>query len=321
MKYTEFKKCTEEGKEFSTYLLVGEDAYFRRCGLSLLQKTFLSEPSLNLANFNGDADIQDIVASLSAYPFMSAKRLTVVREFYPKQDALKGGLKAYFEAPVDQSVFVIINQKSCDVFKKFSSICEVDCGKADASLIVRWIRAESNKFGVNIDGEIASLLCEYCLSDMSRIEKETKKLADYVGSGGRVTKAELELLVPRDNEYKIYEMTDYISRKQFQLALSVIDDMTSKGEPPQRILTSIYNYFRRLLHSAISGKTAVELARVFGIKEYPAKKLKEQSDKFKKRSLKNAVDLLEDLDYKIKSGLIDADEAMWLAVFSIMTDK
>lgn len=321
MKYTEFKKITQEGKEFSTYVLAGEDAYFRERGLALIKKTFLSEPSLNLANFNGDADVGEIVVSLNSYPFMSKKRVTVVREFYPKQEALKGGLKEYFSTPSTHSVLIIINQKSHDVFKKFESVCEVDCGKAETPLLVKWIQAEVKKFNVIVSYQVANLLVEFCLSDMSRIEKETYKLIDYVGVGNEITEIDVKNLVAKDNEYKIYEMTDYISRKQFDLALSVIDDMGSKGEPPQRILTAVYNYYRRLLHSAISGKTHLELAKSFGIKEYPAKKLKEQAEKFKKRSLKSAVDLLEDTDYRIKSGLIEADRAMWLAVFKIMTEN
>ena len=97
--------------------------------------------------------------------------------------------------------------------------------------------------------------------------------------------------------------------------------MLGKGETSQRILVAVYNYFRRLLHVAISDMSASDVAVSLGIKEFAVRKAKEQSEKFKKRSLKNTVDLLCDADYKIKSGLIDADESMWLTVFKIMTDN
>ena len=115
-------------------------------------------------------------------------------------------------------------------------------------------------------------------------------------------------------------MTDYIGKKKFDSALSVISDMLSKGETPQRIILSVYNYFRRLLLSAISGKTPAQLAECFGIKEFAAAKTREQAKMFRMRSLKKAVDALIDADYKIKSGTADADETMWITVFSIMTD-
>ena len=155
MKYVDFKKITEEGQEYSTYLFVGEDAYFRERGLSLLKNLFLSEPSLNLATFDGDNfDLAEMLASLNAYPFMSRKRVTVCRDFYPKQEVFKSGLKEFLEAPVGDGVLIIVNDKadkSCDQFKKYSSVCYVECDKADANLITRWIKGECAKLQVAID--------------------------------------------------------------------------------------------------------------------------------------------------------------------------
>lgn len=325
MKYLDFKKKAEEGQEFSAYIFVGEDAYFRSRGVALLKDAYLSEPSLNLATFDGDNfDFSEMLASLNAYPFMSKKRFTVCREYYPKQEAFKGGLKDFLEAPVGDGVLVIVNEKSdkaLEPFKKYPSVCFIECDKQDPTLVARWIKGECTSNQVVIDLETAKLLCEYCLADMTRIERETAKLIDFVGKGGTITADTLDELVARDTEYKIYEMTDYIGKKQFDKAIAVITDMLGKGEPAQRIIISVYNYYRRLLHAAISGKTDLELAVAFNIKEFAAKKLKEQANRFKKRSLKKAVDLLADADYKIKSGLIGQDEAMWLSIFNIMTEK
>jgi hypothetical protein len=213
---------------------------------------------------------------------LSRKRLTVVREFYPKQEVFKNGLKGYLENPSEVGVLAILNEKPCEALKKFSSVCVVDCKKADPTLLVKWIKAECSRDGVNIDGEAAKTLAEYCLSDMTRIENETHKLMAYVGNGGLVTVKEVNDMVAKDTEHKIYEMTDFIAKKKFDQALDVIRDMMSKGETAQRILASVYNYFRRLLHAGISGKTPAELAEGLGIKEYPAKKLIEQSHTRKK---------------------------------------
>ncbi|MBE7083271.1 MAG: DNA polymerase III subunit delta [Clostridiales bacterium] len=320
LKYTEFKLALGEGKSFPVYLLEGEDAFFKERGLSLLVNKFVSEPNLNLVTLPSDCSCDELITSLNGYPFMSEKRMTVIRDFYPKQDFFKGGLNNYLENPSDYSVLVIINDKTLDAFKKFDCVCVVECNKAEMPLLVRWIKGECAKNSVTIDAETASVLAEYCSSDMTRIETETNKLCCYVGEGGAITKTEIDEMVSRDTDYKIYEMTDYIAKKQFDLALFVIKDMLSKGESAQMIITSVYNYFRRLLHASISNMTATELAKCFSIKEYPAKKLLEQSAKFKKRALKSAVDTLTDADYRIKSGRNDADEMMWYSVFKIMTD-
>lgn len=318
MKFTEFKNGMADGKAFAVYLFEGEDAYFRERGMLLLKNKYVSEPDLNFVTLDGGFSAGELISSLEGYPFMSEKRMTVVREFYPKQDFFKSGLKAYLEDPFSQSILAILNEKPCDALKKFGSVCVVDCAKADTALLVKWIKAECARCDVVIQAETAKILSEYCLSDMTRIETETAKLIAYVGAGQEITKNDVDTMVARETESKIYEMTDYIGKKQFDKALSVIKEMLFKGETEQRLIISIYNYYRRLLHAAISDLSTEEIAKVFGVKEFAIRKTKEQASMFKKRALKSAVDALADADYRIKSGLCDADDMMFLTIFKIM---
>lgn len=321
MKYLEFKNGLQDGKSYSVYLFEGEDAYFRERGMNLLKNKFVSEPDLNLVYLDSDCGVGELIASLEGYPFMSQKRMTVLREFYPKQEFFKSGLKKYLENPSSECILAVLNEKPCDALKKFDSVAVVDCKKADTALLIKWIKAECQNANVNIDGETAKMISTFCLSDMTRIETETNKLISYVGKGNTVTAKDVEEMVARDVEYKIYEMTDYIAKKQFEKALTVIKDMMAKGETAQRILVSVYNYFRRLLHAAISDMTDSELEKAFGVKEAAVVKIKQQARMFKKRSLKSAVDALAEADYRIKCGLNDADEKMYSTIFKIMTDK
>ena len=321
LSYTEFKNKLANGEESLVYLFEGEDAYFRERGLFLLKNEFVSEPEINCVVLPSDVNVESLLTSLNGYPFMSAKRMTVLREFYPKQDMLKKGLKDYIETPNPQGLLVILNEKPCESIKKLSNVCVVDCKKADIGLLVKWIKAECLRANVMVDAETARTLADFCLSDMTRIDVETKKLIAFVGDGGTLTIKDVESMVAKDTDHKTYEMTNYIAQKKFDLALDVIYDMLSKGETGQRILSSVYNYFRRLLHASISGKTASQLASMLGISEYPAKKLIEQAKLFKVKSLKKAVDRLIDSDFKIKSGKADVDNEMWLTVFAIMTEK
>ncbi len=321
MKYLEFKNGLEQGLEYAVYLFEGEDAYFREKGLELIKNKFVSEPSLNYVRFDGAGiNLKELYASLTAYPFLSKKRLTVVREFYPDKNAVNGILKDFFDNPPTDGIFVVLNEKPCETLKKTPTVCVVECKKADVSVLVRWMRGECAKYGVSIDGEAAQKVAEYCLSDMTRIENEINKLTCYVGVGGRVTVSAVDELVSKDTEYKIYEMTDYIGKKRHDEALAVVKEMLSKGETPQRLLLGIYNYFRRLLHVAIANGTDEEKSKMLGVKEYAVKKAKEQAKLFNVRKIKKAVDMLSDFDFKIKSGTADMTDALWLSVFSIMSE-
>ncbi len=321
MKYLEFKNGLKNGDEYAVYLFEGEDAYFSENGVSLIKNEFVNQPELNFITLPSESSVEEIVASLEGYPFMSKKRMVLIREFYPKQEQINKVLKPYLENPFEMAVLVIVNQKPLEQLAKFSSVCVVDCSKADTALLIKWIRAESSRSNVNIDGETAKMLAEFCLSDMTRIKTETHKLISFVGENGTITAQTVKQMVAQDLEYKIYELTDYIAKKDFMKALSIIKDMSAKGEPASRIISYVYNYFRRLLHISISDMEQGQIAKAFGVKEYAISRMKQQASLFKKRALKSAVDGLSDADYKIKSGLCEADDLMYLTIFKIMTDK
>ena len=321
MKYIEFKNELENGKEYVIYLFEGEDAFFRESGVSLLKSKFIDQPELNLVNLDAECNVEQLISSLEGYPFMSKKRMTLIREFYPKQEFFTNAFKNYLDNPFLESILVVVNEKSCDTLKKYKSVCLVECGKADTVLLIKWIKAHCSLANVNIDADSAKTLSEFCLSDMTRIKAETDKLISYVGNGGNISLQDVKEMVEQDMEYKIYELTDCVAKKNFLSAMSIIKDMTNKGEPAQRILSYIYNYFRRLLHVAISDMQESEMAKAFNVKEYAITKMKQHAKMFKKRALKNAVDALCDADYKTKNGTFDADDYAYLTIFKVMTEN
>ena len=321
MQFTELKKSLETGEVFPVYILEGEDAYFRALSLETLKSALIKEPTLNVATFDGAGfDMGEALASLTSMPFFSDYRMTVIKEFYPKADAIRGGLKEFLETPVKGSLLVIVNEKPHDALKKFNSVCVVSCGTAEISVIARWIKATAGAASVKAEDSVCRIIAEYCLSDMTRVKNETEKLIAYVGENGEITKQAVDLLVYRDAEYKIYEMTDFIAKKKFDSAISVIEDMLAKGDTEAKIIAAIYNYFRRLLFVAISDKSNAQTAALLGIKEFAVKKAKEQAAAFKVRALKNAVDRLSDADYAVKSGKMNADDLLWINVFKIMSE-
>ena len=207
LKFIEFEHELNDGKEFSVYILTGDDAFYRERGLSLLKDKFLSEPSLNLVKFDGKtSDEKEIFASLSMYPFMSRKRITYVEEFYPAKDALLS-LKEYLKKPSDFGVLIISNQKDFAGVKNLTEACVVECAKADILTVVGWIREKCKQIDVQIEYETAKRIAEYCLCDMTKVSNEIEKLLSYAIDDKQITNDTVEFLVSRDTDYKIYEMT------------------------------------------------------------------------------------------------------------------
>ena len=88
MKFTELKNFISHGGS-GIYLLQGEDAYFLSRAEEMLKKAYVQFPELNFSSFDGDelkgANIKKLTDALSAFPFMSEKRVVKVSGFYPSE--------------------------------------------------------------------------------------------------------------------------------------------------------------------------------------------------------------------------------------------
>ena len=67
--------------------------------------------------------------------------------------------------------------------------------------------------------------------------------------------------------------------------------------------------------------TLIRIVMLIITDQSAVRKTKDQAEMFKKRALKSAVDMLTDVDYKIKRGILEANDAMWLSIFKIMLEN
>lgn len=322
MRIEELKKSFAD-KVYPIYLVEGEDAYFRELAVKHLQEKFLSAPELNLNTFEGGfakSNPTEMIEALMQYPFMSEKRVVLVRDYHPTATDLKNKeLDGYFKNPVDTSLLIIINSTSCETLKKYDSVCVVDCGKSDINLLIKYIQVTLKRSGLIITTQNAKLLCEYCKMEMTRISGEVEKLCAYCHGLAEVTQEDIEQLTTKETDFQIYEMTENVCLKRYDKAYEILDDMLSKSADYQRLFSSLYYHFRRLFFCAVSDKKPSELAKQLGIKEFAVKKSIEQAKRFTIKKLKQTVDMFEEYDAQFKSGKISVQSALTLSVGKIMS--
>lgn len=323
MKFSELKKSLAQGLQ-AVYLIEGEDAFLRENALRLIKERGLSEPDLNLTNLSGQeikADPESFLTAVQSYPFMSEKRYVVVRDYCPTASELKNKvIKRVFSEPIDTTVIVIVNSEKCEALKKIDFITVVDCAKADASLINSFIRNKALKSGVIISESAMNLLCEYCSMDLTRINGEVDKLLSFVGDKEEISSEHVELLVNKDTDFQVYEFTEAVANKNFDKSFEILSDLAQKNQDKQRLFISIYYHFRRLLHACLSKGTIKELSESLGVKEFVAKKSREQAGKFKAKRLKQICDKLSFYDGAFKSGELSVDTALFNSVLSAMME-
>ena len=325
VKFTALKGAIARGEIQSIYLLEGEDAFFRTRARTMIEQAVLSNPELNSSSFEGGAlkgnGIDHLLSAVTALPFLSDRRVVFVRDWYPTASDLKQKqLANYFATPEPLSVLIISNEKKCEPLKKIPSVTVVDCAHGELSVLTAWVKNEGVAAGLTVTDTAARTLCEFCLSDMTRISTETQKLILYAKDKTQITEEDVKLLVVPDSEYKVYEMTEHVASKRYDEACQVLAELTSKNESKQKMFVALYSHFRRLLHVSLSTDGDGAIAEMLGVKEYAVKVARRQAQKFSKKSLKAAVDKLTELDVGFKSGKLTIESALQLAVFGLMVD-
>lgn len=320
MKYVDFKKFTDENGAQPIYFFEGEEGYFREKGEALLKARFLQEPALDYASFDGSdlkgEKLKTLIEAASCFPFVSQKRFVRVTEFYPTEKEYDGYLKAFFENPPSECLLFIVNsakgKAGTAALAKKPNVTFVDCGRSDEETIKRWIYVTCKRAGVYADGIVCGKLASYCVNDMSRIAKETEKLLTYCEAEGldKWTDELVDALVFPDSDYKIYELANALARKNYAAYMKIVKDLSTRGFNEATLLSSLVGYFKNLYETSLCQGSDREVAATLGIKEYAAKKNREQAAKFSKTELLETYTAVYEAVSGLKGGLLTPSGAM-----------
>lgn len=331
MKYVEFKKFTDDNGARPIYLFEGEEVYFREKGEALLRARFLQEPTLDFVAFDGNAlkgdKMRALGEALSCFPFVSEKRVVRVTEFYPTEKEYETYLKALFENPPADGMLIILNSSKGKLgtaaLAKKPNVTFVDCSRSDEETIKKWIYITCKRAGVYADGITCGKLATYCVFDMSRIAKETEKLLGYCEATGqaRLTDEIVDSLVYPDTEYKIFELTDALARKNYSAYMKIVNDLSTRGYNETALLSSLAGYFKKLYDTANCKGSDREVALALGMKEFVVKKHREQAAKFSKTGLLALYEAVYAAISGIKCGELTPSAALKTVTAKLFFEK
>lgn len=143
---------------------------------------------------------------------------------------------------------------------------------------------------------------------MQDLINEIRKLIEYAGEGGTINKADIDLLCTKQTQAIIFNLTDYLGKKQIKLALEELNNLLYNKEPIQKILITLYNHFKKLYFTKIAERYKLDIAKDLNLKPnqlFLVNKYKMQAKSFTDLEISNIIKELIDLDYNYKIGKID----------------
>ena len=309
----------------SLYLLYGQETYLLEDFIKKIKKSFdkLVE-GINYIKID-ETNINQLISNIETPCFGFDRKLIMVKEanIFKKEgkrkntatSAISDKIAEYISNNIDNvkqdNVIVFIEtevekNKLYKVIEEFGKVVNFEPEKLPS--LIKRIRAISSAYKVEISDYDAQYLVECCGTNLQDIINELRKLIEYAGQGGKITKQDIDSLTIKQIDSVIFDLTDNLGKKDIKKAMDVFYNLIYQKEPVQRILITLYNHFKKLYFVKCCLSNNENIAESLKLKPnqtFLVNKYRTQSGYFKELELRKILEELSDLDYNYKIGLID----------------
>ena len=306
----------------SIYLLYGEEKFLLDNCLKKIKKKFGELlQGINYVIID-ETLIDDLIYNIESPAFGYDNKLIIVKNsgLFKKDGRKKQGtpiqekIASYINENTLIDVVVVFIEDSADKNNVFDAISKkgivVEFTELNESALVKKLKQIANLYKVNISEQDLKYFIEVSGTNMQFLINEIRKLIEFAGPNGTITKNSIDKLSIKQIDSVIFDLTDNLGNKQISKALNVLDDLIYNKEPLQKILVTLYNHFKKLYLCSLAIKLNKDIATSIGLKPnqtFLVNKYKRSLTYFKESELRAILDELLNLDYNSKNGKIDLE--------------
>ena len=258
-----------------------------------------------------------ILNAAQSPPFMTARRVVVVRDYEQIPATEVAPLVAYLADPLDSTALVFVGGGG-RVPKALGDALKAAGAETvgpDSEKTVDVLAQAAGAAGLKLDAEASKLVATHLGEDAGRVGGLVDLLAGTYGPGAKLGADEVEAYLGEVGSVPVWQLTNRIEDGDVAAALATLHRMltaTTGREPkpmhPLQVMGLLHSRYKKLLRLDDPGIATVDQAHAaLGGKgsSFPAKKGLEAARALGTDGLRRAIDLLHqaDLDLKGASGL------------------
>ncbi len=297
-----------------TITLVGENTYLLRKELSKIISDFEQEyGDLAIERFSGEiASFEQIFSAITNPPFLTSKKLVVVEEISSVKD-INTRFEELLSQSQDQIEVVLVSEKldkRSALFKYLKKHTDYkEFANMPANNISGWAKSEVLARGGSIDGRSASVLVEYVGANQQKLSNEIDKLLQY---NSKISVDSINLLSVKQPSTTMFQLLDALFAKDVKLMMSLYDDQRRQQVEPITILSMVLwqLHILAVVKTAPKGKSSEQIAKDAGIHSFVVQKSVNIARKMSLAHLKKFISDVVDLEVKLKTQTVDADDAV-----------
>ena len=321
-------------------VLSGDDiGQFEWMKEQLLKKVGYDSSDLNYSYFDmKETAYSEVELDLVSLPFFADEKIVILDHFVDVTTAKKRYLtddelqsfEGYLSAPLETTRLIVIAEGELDSKRRIVKLLKRDAQLLEATeLKEQELRAhfaeEIKSLGLAIDSQAFDQLLIKSGFDFSEIQKNLEFLKTYKGASS-ITITDIEEAILKTLQDNLFDLIQMILKKQIDSARSLVKDLRLQGEDEIKLLAILLSQFRiytqvKLLKQ--EGRTESQI--VSDLSELTGRKVNPYQVKFALRDsrgislsyLEQAICLLIDTDFQMKSGTYEKDYLFDLAVLKL----
>lgn len=197
--------------------------------------------------------------------------------------------------------------------------CIVEFPKQEQRDLVSWITRHFLTNKKRITPDLCAYLIELTGGTMTALSGEISKICAYSGAD-EICKADIDAVVEPVMDAVVFQMTDMLSAGQFPKALGKLQQLLKMQQEPIAILGAIGMHLRRISTARVlldNGRPAAELASLYGLSDYAARKTMDTCRRFRPEFCKKTAELILETDYRMKTSFDEQERLLELLLLQI----
>jgi DNA polymerase-3 subunit delta len=256
-----------------------------------------------------DLDVGAVVDAVTTPPFLTDRRIVVVREAGRLVAADAARLGACLADPLPGVTLVLvagggtIPAALVKAIERHGSVLDASVGTGRAR--TQWLVERLHDAPVKVDARAGSRLGEHLGGDMSRLRGLLDALAAAYGEGASIDIEKLEPFLGEAGSVAPWDLTDALDQGETAVALGALRRLFSAGGlHPLQVLAILHRHYQAMLRLDGSGVTTPdEAAARLGMRSsFPARKALEQSRRLGPVGISRAVTLLAEADLDVRGA-------------------
>ena len=325
MNSKELGKRLKEGKIDNLYLFYGCEDYIKETYIEKIKDIVLENDimGLNFTQFDEQPDKNELLEAIEAAPVMSDKKVVLLNGINVVSTSVKKDFKdtvTEIFSDIPEYTVIIIKEKETDskkiskpllnLVKKYG--VDIPCDYLDYNDLVVFA---NKKFSANnkvIRKGDLEYLVSVCDPSINSIMREVEVISAYLGEEKEVTREVIDLLVKRTIEDRVFSLSDAIINRDRKLAYEILYDLEllKNQHPAGKIFSIICDHFINMYAVVNNNKERIPASDTLSMLELNGRaflinKYLRQAEKIDITKLKEIINLLSDLDYKVKNGLTE----------------